>query len=289
MWQYIIGETCLRIECGTFPLVEDDFIRRFKADEIDRGRVGKVVYTMLPGKLDWVDQYPTVFQDAGFELHDTPKGMVWICHWATSRFAYGFFLRELLEADTLHCFYDPDFPPDYPLSATRLLSTTGLHSKLLRRESIVLHGAYLERDGAAVVFAGSSGIGKSTQAALWEQAGRGSICNGDRVLLRRNGECWYAYGYPCCGSSRICENRTLPLKAIVLLEQGKENAICPMGQGAKVRRLLLGTQVLSWQKEETDRCFRLVSALVEQAPVLCLSARPDVQAVQLLDAALDRL
>ncbi len=77
------------------------------------------------------------------------------------------------------------------------------------------------------MFVGRSGIGKTTQARLWEQFRGAEIINGDKVFLTldEDGRGVTAHGSPWCGSSPYKLNRATPLRGIVVLDQAPENSI----------------------------------------------------------------
>ena len=115
-----------------------------------------------------------------------------------------------------------------PLYDTNLvLKLLELPKLLLEHGGIFLHASFINDRGRAILFTAPKQTGKSTQAALWQRYRGAEIVNGDRALLRRVDGCWRAYGSPYCGTSGICENRALPLRAVVLLRQGKRNELRP--------------------------------------------------------------
>ena len=166
MSEYILGGTELILNKGGLNMVEDEFISLFQ----DRCGVtvdkSPICYDLIPVELERYSQSPMLQHNGTFELRQTENGILVVCHWASCRFAYGFFIEELGKGDTVHCYYSPKLAEQIPLSVTRFLSTVGLHSKFLQRGAVVLHGSYVERDGEAILFVGASGVGKSTQAAI---------------------------------------------------------------------------------------------------------------------------
>lgn len=221
------------------------------------------------------------------ELLKTPQGLFLMNHWATCRFAYGFWLDETKSGDRLPVYFNPELPEEYPLSRLHVMFTVGLHRKLMDRGAVVLHASYIDCGGSALLFTAPSGTGKSTQAELWRTHAGAQIINGDRVLLRQRDGVWHAFGYPCSGSSSICVNRTLPLRAIVVLEQHAENIVEEMSLPAKMRALVSATEVYTWNHEEIDCAFSLAGQIIAQVPVVKLRCRPDGQAVDCLKKYLE--
>lgn len=106
---------------------------------------------------------------------------------------------------------------------------------MIARDSLILHCAFTEYRGRAILFSAPSGTGKPTQAALWERYRGSRTVNGDRALLRRAGGVWTACGWPVCGSSEICGAGEVPIGAIVMLRQGEGEP----GRAARARARLL--------------------------------------------------
>ena len=92
---------------------------------------------------------------------------------------------------------------------------------------ILMHGAVIEYDSCAYMFTAPSGTGKTTHIRQWKElyGDKVRIINGDKPLIRyENGE-FIAYGTPWCGKEHYNVNTKAPLKGIVLLSRGEENAI----------------------------------------------------------------
>lgn len=80
-------------------------------------------------------------------------------------------------------------PAAGPGAAVRrvVLESAGLFDILADAGMLVLHSAYIvTRQGEGILFSGPSGIGKSTQAALWQHYGAAQTVNGDRALVRKD-------------------------------------------------------------------------------------------------------
>ena len=90
------------------------------------------------------------------------------------------------------------------------------------------------------------------------------------------------FGYPACGTSGICVNRTLPLKAIVVLSQASENLVQRLSAGEKVRALVSATELYPWDHEEINMALNIAQNLSLEIPILKLCCRPDQEAVKIL-------
>lgn len=123
------------------------------------------------------------------------------------------------------------------LSTQTVLEAASLFDILADAGMLVLHSSYIvTRQEQGILFSGPSGIGKSTQAALWQRYAGAEIVNGDRALVRP--DTGTVSGVFYAGTSGISRNVTAPLQAVALLEQGAENRVCTLRPREAFARLL---------------------------------------------------
>lgn len=159
-------------------------------------------------------------------------------------------------------------------------------SMLLRHNILTFHSVLLEHKGKGILVAAPSGVGKTTHARLWRDTRGALILNGDRSpCYEENGQ-WFAFGTPWCGTSGENINRRVPLKAMVLLQQDTQNRILPMQPLELVNQLLgLAACPLGWQEKVLD----LLDRFLKTVPVVGLGCTPDPEAVEVLEAYLEKL
>jgi len=157
---------------------------------------------------------------------------------------------------------------------------------LLPFHALLLHCALIEHEGQGIAFSAPSQTGKSTQAGLWEKHMGAAILNGDRAILRSIGGVVYAYGSPYAGSSDLFINRRVPLKAIVMLEQAKENTIRPIAQDEALGLFLSQTALPIWEPTLFEMGMETLEAILTNVPMVMLSCLPDEGAVRCLQACL---
>ena len=99
--------------------------------------------------------------------------------------------------------------------------------KLFDYDTLLFHGSVVSVDGEAYLFTAKSGTGKSTHTRLWREllGDRAVMVNDDKPFLQITENGIIAYGSPWNGKHKLGANISVPLKAICLLEQGKENCI----------------------------------------------------------------
>lgn len=146
----------------------------------------------------------------------------------------------------------------------------------------ILHCSFIEVDGQAILFAGDKQVGKSTQASLWEKYGGATVINGDRAgLFIKNGTIT-AGGVPYCGTSGICKNKYLPLKAIVCLSKGIENKLEKISPMEGFMFLLGKFAYNTWDLADVNIITELLTSIVENVPVYSYSCLKDESAVKYL-------
>lgn len=168
-------------------------------------------------------------------------------------------------------------------SDTIFNSLLSLERRMNSYKNYILHSSYIVYQDQAILFAAPSGTGKSTQADLWKKYRGIEIINGDRTLLTKDGDQFYANGWPICGSSKICHNRRYPLKAIVMLEQGSTNVIREMTGIEKTRRLLKEITINYHNQEYLDNALNFIEQLIKELPIITLSCTISQEAVDILD------
>lgn len=170
-------------------------------------------------------------------------------------------------------------------SVRAVLEAAGLFDIFADTGMLVLHSAYIVTPaGEAILFSGPSGIGKSTQAALWERSAGAQIINGDRALLDIGRKT--ANGIFYSGTSGICRNVTAPIRAIVLLGQNDENYVSTLRPQAAFAGVLSQCAYYDWDALSATKMTECVARLVSDVLVLHFDCRADASAVRALQERL---
>lgn len=163
-----------------------------------------------------------------------------------------------------------------------------VESIIARAGGILLHASCIEHNGEAILFTAPSGTGKSTQGELWRQYRGADVINGDRIMVRVTETGAEAVGIPFSGSSGICKNRTLPLRAVVYLSQASHNTVTPLVGVKAFRKIWEGCSVHIWDREEVAKAMDAVRKLMVTVPVYHLECTPDEEAVAALEAVMKK-
>ena len=151
---------------------------------------------------------------------------------------------------------------------------------LIRNQALLLHSSVVKLGEHTVLFSGPSGIGKSTQAKLWETYLGAEIVNGDRCVIRKKENDFWGSGSPWCGTSGIYSKEQAPIKGIFILKQASENSVRRLGIEA-FKALYPQCIVNTWDKSFMEQLTELLTGLLEAVPVYELACRPDQKAVEL--------
>lgn len=187
--------------------------------------------------------------------------------------------------DLVTCQYLPG-SEKYMNYAGNLVELAALEKILLLHNGILLHASFIRWKQTGILFSAPSGTGKSTQADLWHLYENADILNGDRAGLRCPNGSWQAYGLPYAGSSGIYRNESVPLRAIVILRQAKENRIQRLHGFSSVSFLYPEVSIHRWDRKFSEKALNLLLQLLEKIPVYLLECRPDQEAVLLLKETL---
>ena len=162
-------------------------------------------------------------------------------------------------------------------------SLLALERRLAGRGGLILHCAYIMHREEAILFSAPSETGKTTQANLWEKYRGSKTVNGDRALLQCLEGRWTAQGWPVCGTSEICNNTALPIRAIVMLSQGKDNRARKLTAMEAFPQLYSQITVNSWNRGLVQQSMDLICELISGVPVYHLSCTISQEAVDCLD------
>ena len=149
------------------------------------------------------------------------------------------------------------------------------------RGGLPLHAALVEHDGMGVLFLARSGVGKSTQALLWQKELGAKFLIGDRPTLRKLDGEWIGFSMPWDGKdNRRSQSRTR-IRAIVTLAQADHNAIRCLTVGEATAALLKQAFLPLWDGDATNACLAQMNELAREIPFWHLENTADAESVRL--------
>lgn len=162
-------------------------------------------------------------------------------------------------------------------------NTVSFAQIMLLKKILFFHASFIEINGQGIIFSAPSGTGKSTQASLWEKYRQATVINGDKAGVMADGDNIYVCGVPFCGTSGICHNRILPLKAIVLPEQAEKDSAAEICGASAVTQLMQNIHLDFSDTKNKLGCIDLLIDILARVPVIRLSCTPEKSAVDVLD------
>ncbi|HET6898216.1 MAG TPA: hypothetical protein VFK70_07705 [Vicinamibacteria bacterium] len=158
---------------------------------------------------------------------------------------------------------------------------------LARHGGMEVHACGVAEGGAALLFCGVSGAGKTTTARLWRRHRRGAeILSDDRMIVRRRGGRLWAFGTPWHGSGRYASARGLPLGGLFFLARGQEPSVTAMAPVPAAAELFARSFPPPWEAKGSARVLALCARVAAEVPCARLRFRPDASAVRAVLAAL---
>ncbi len=168
-----------------------------------------------------------------------------------------------------------------------IFNRIGMENLLLKNNGLLVHSSVIEYGGKGILFMGASGVGKSTQAQLWQKTLGAQIINGDRAALRKTADGWTVFGSPFAGTSGIYKNKKAPVLAAVLLRQSKTNKLTRLSQMEALRLVYPEISIHRWDKRFVNNATELFLDFAEKVPFYLLECEATEQAVILLKEGLD--
>lgn len=171
-------------------------------------------------------------------------------------------------------------------SSFQIFTNHIFYSRAIYHKMIQCHSSLVDWNGSGILFLGPSGIGKTTQAECWAKYRDADIVNGDLVFVQQTEDGFLGWGTPWHGSSPYCINRAVPLKALVVLKQSKENRIRELIGFEKVSEVSNNVFYPTWLDDGMELCTEVLNHLLLQLPVYRLDNRADEEAVELVEEAI---
>lgn len=147
--------------------------------------------------------------------------------------------------------------------------------------AMLIHSAAVALDGEGYLFTALSGTGKTTHIRLWEEkfAGRVSVINGDKPIIRRADGAFHVYGTPWCGKEGENTNTHVPIKGICILQRGEKNTIERVTAQEAAAKLMEQT-VRPTGAREMSALLGIIDELICEVPVYRLFCTPTPEAAE---------
>ena len=178
--------------------------------------------------------------------------------------------------------YEGKRAPNY---SEGVLEETAVYRKIAEQmplyDTFVFHGSVIAVDGAGYLFTAKSGTGKSTHTRLWREyfGDKAVMINDDKPLLKIADIGVIAYGTPYNGKHRLGCNKSVPLKAICVLERSEENHIERVTK-SQVYTMLLQQVYRPQDPVQMAKTLKLVDKLAERVELYRLGCNMELEAAK---------
>jgi hypothetical protein len=145
---------------------------------------------------------------------------------------------------------------------------------LARSAGVLLHASAVVLDGAAYLFVGHSGAGKSTTAMHALTVGA-EVLSDDRTIVTMEPDgSVRAWGTPWHGSLRRATNLDAPVRGLFVIVQSKEDVVVPIGATRALGETFVRLVHPSPDMSEVALTFDTLERIVTSVPVAELRQRP---------------
>ena len=155
-------------------------------------------------------------------------------------------------------------------------------------DTLLLHASVIRHEGAAQLFFGVSGTGKSTHSRLWLENVPGTdLMNDDNPVIRFTPAGATVYGSPWSGKTLCYRNVQAPVRALVRLEQAPENRIERLTALGAYASVIAAVSTIRWDSAVMDLLVPTVEKAATLIPCFRLGCRPDREAVEVCKNAIE--
>lgn len=152
---------------------------------------------------------------------------------------------------------------------------------MLEHHTILFHCSAVAVDGEAYLFTAPSGTGKSTHTRLWREyfGERAVMINDDKPLIQIQNEQIFVCGTPWNGKHKLDTNQKARIRAICILEQGKNHIerITP----AEAFPMLYRQTFRPEQREKMQKTIFMIKEVAERVPFYRMQCDISQEAVRM--------
>lgn len=149
-------------------------------------------------------------------------------------------------------------------------------------DTLMIHASVSVKDGRGYVFLGKSGTGKSTHSRLWmENIPDVWLLNDDNPVIRVVDGVATVFGSPWSGKTPCYKNASVPIQAIVRLEQAPENAIRKLNVLEAYAALMPSCSSMKWDRNWADAEHSTLEKVIGSVKCWHLRCLPDAEAALL--------
>ena len=170
----------------------------------------------------------------------------------------------------------PSYPLQYPMGEVLMINI------LSKGLGTMLHAFGASDSGRGILFAGSSGAGKSTMTDLWNDKKGITVLSDDRIIVRKMGGQFWMYGTPWHGDAKVCSPERAPLEKIFFLKHAEKNGIKKINPIDATSRMVVCSFPTFWDKKGMEFTLNFCAELAGKVPCYELGFVPDERVLDLV-------
>jgi hypothetical protein len=171
----------------------------------------------------------------------------------------------------------PRYALDFPLD--ELL----FQHRLARDGELEIHACGIRLHGRVLLFCGTSGAGKTTTARLWRRwMPEACILSDDRIVIRKCGSGFWAYGTPWHGVGGFAFPGGGPLHSVCFLRHARRSLLRPVSAAEAAARVFARTFPPLWDRRAVEAMVGTCAGIAGGIPCLDFGFRPDRSALAVL-------
>lgn len=152
----------------------------------------------------------------------------------------------------------------------------------IKHKRLALHASAIKVNERAVLFSGSSGVGKTTHVNNWKKVGIDlEVINDDKPLIYKKNELYFVAGTPWSGKEVLNSNEDVRLHAIVFLEPGPRNEVKSLSNSEKLKEMLKNCHRPS-EEETYDNVLSIIEEVIKETIMIKFVATKDSESALVL-------
>jgi len=159
---------------------------------------------------------------------------------------------------------------------------------LAGNQGAIIHAAGVKIGDSGYIFPGKSGAGKSTLTGQFTGRSSAELLSDDRVIVRKIGGSFRAFGTPWPGEGMVAANKSVPLAGIFFILKGNRNDIKEITSRKALERLLPVVSVPWYDRDVTTRILPFFDDLISRVPVYEMSFTPGLAAADCFEEFLSK-
>lgn len=132
---------------------------------------------------------------------------------------------------------------------------------------VLVHASAVVLNGEALLFAGPSGVGKTTIADYWQNRRGAKPLSDDRTALRIHDGAIWAYGTPWRGKREKENQEGVRLREIHVVRRGEKNKIQKMKIATAVKAMLQVSILPHWDAFRLKNAMEIIDAVASATQI----------------------